>query len=158
VAGGDPWDSALKKFDAQTAHNILITVHDAWSNGALERMLSHYTDDVIYWCNAGHVQGQPFQMDGKQGMRTFLHTILAVAESGTSVVDFSFDDGLAHATIKAHIKHRRTGHEIRGSYRQIVTFRGRKICRVDEFHDTERMSQFWHMVSVDGEMPPPEAQ
>jgi ketosteroid isomerase-like protein len=146
----------LNKFDAQTAHNILITVHDAWSNGALERMLSHYADDVVYWCNAGHVQGQPFQMDGKQGLRTFLHTILAVAESGSSVADFKFEDGVGYATINAYVKHRRTGHEISGTYKQIITFRNRKISRLEEFHDGEKMSTFWRMVSVDGKAPPPE--
>lgn len=121
-------------------------------------MLSHYADDLVYWCNVGHVPGQPFQMEGKPGMRTFLHTTLAVAESGTSVADFSFVDGLAHATITAYIKHRRTGHHLSGSYRQILTFRGRKICRLEEFHDVERMSQFWHMVSVDCSGPTPEGQ
>lgn len=155
-AGGDPWDWALKKLDAQTAHNILIAVHDAWSNGAIERILSHYTDDLVYWCNAGYVQGQPFQMDGKQCMRTFLHTILAVAESGTSVAEFSFVDGHAHATIAAHIKHRRTGHQLSGTYGQVLTFRGRKICRIEEFHDVESMSQFWRMVSVDCDGSQPE--
>ncbi|WP_439543619.1 nuclear transport factor 2 family protein [Hyphomicrobium sp.] len=144
----------MKKFDAQSAHDIMISVHDAWSTGAVERMLSHYTDDLTYWCNAGEIRGVPFQIDGKQGLRTFLRSILAVAESATAVEDFKLEDGLGHVTINAYIRHRRTGHEIRGSYRQVVMFRGRKICRVDEFHDGERMSQFWRMVSVDGETPP----
>ena len=138
------------------AHDILVSAHNAWSKGAVELLLSHYTDDMIYWCDAGVIRGVPFQIDGKPEMRTFLRSILAVAESASAVVDFKLEGNIGHATIDAHVRHRRTGREIAGSYRQVVTFRGRKIMRADEFHDSDRMSQFWRMVSVDGETSPAE--
>lgn len=128
----------------------MTSVHDAWSTGAVERLLSHYTDDLTYWCNAGVIRGVPFQLDGKPEMRTFLRMILAVAEGTSKVADFKMVDGQGHATIEVYLRHLRTGHEITGQYLQVVTYRGRKIRRLDEYHDGDGITEFWKMVTVDG--------
>jgi len=140
----------VRKIDARIARDILASAHEAWSNGALERMLGHYVDNLTYWCNVGAIDGQPFTIEGKQGLRTLLRSVLAVTESATSIETFRFEAGVADASIAAHVRHRRTGHEMSGVYRQVVTFRGRKILRCDEHHDAERMSAFWRMVTIEG--------
>jgi hypothetical protein len=33
-----------------------------------------------------------------------------------------------------------------GSYRQLVTYRGDKIERLEEFHDAAKMIAFWQMI------------
>ena len=139
----------MKKFDAQVAHDIMISAHEAWSHGAVERLLSLYTDDLTYWCNVGVIPGVPVQLDGKPEMRTFLRMILAVSEGTSGVVDFKFVDGKGHATVETYLKHRRTGHEISGQYLQIATYRGRKICRIDDYHEGDGITEFWRMVSLD---------
>ena len=34
-----------------------------------------------------------------------------------------------------------------GSYRQLITYRGDKIERMEEFHDGAKMIAFWQMIS-----------
>lgn len=137
----------MKKFDADAAREVLDGSHNAWSRGDIERLLSYYADDLTYWCNAGSLDGVPYIVEGKAAYRTFLRSIVSVAESATATEHFTFEDGVARAKVEAYIRHRRTGHTLSGSYRQIVTFRGRKIVRVEEFHDAAKMAAFWRMVT-----------
>jgi ketosteroid isomerase-like protein len=139
----------LKRLDAQLARDILNAAHDAWCKGDIERVLSCYVDDVTYWCNAGALDGTPYIVEGKQAYRTFLRSITAVADSGTVVESFKFEDGVGRAEVGAYIRHRRTDRELRGTYLQIVTYRGRKIAKVEEFHDAVKMAEFWRMVAND---------
>ena len=44
---------------------------------------------------------------------------------------------------------KRRGIVLVGSYRQIVTYRGDKIERMEEFHDAAKMIAFWQMISGD---------
>ena len=139
----------MKKVDAQLARQVLAATHDAWSKGDLERMLVHFDDELTYWCNVGAIDGQPFTIDGKQGLRTLLQSVLSVAESASKISFFQFEDGIARSTVQAYVRHRRTGHEISGTFRQIVTYRGKRIVKLEEFHEAAKMSAFWRMVTVD---------
>jgi ketosteroid isomerase-like protein len=139
----------LKKFDAQGARDVLDSAHNAWSKGEIELMLSHFVEDVVYWCNAGLVEGTPYILEGKPAYRTFLRSIVTVAESATATEHFSFENGIGRAKVEAYIRHRRTSHVLSGSYRQIVTFRGRKIAKIEEYHDAAKMAAFWRLVTSD---------
>lgn len=112
-------------------------------------MLVYFDDDLVYWCNVGAIDGQPFSIEGKQGLRTLLQSVLSVAESASAMSFFQFEDGVGRSTVQAYVRHRRTGHEISGTYRQIVSFRGKRISMLEEFHDAAKMSAFWRMVTVD---------
>ena len=39
-----------------------------------------------------------------------------------------------------------------GSYRQLVTYRGDRIERLEEFHDAAKMIAFWQMISGETEI------
>lgn len=140
---------SLKKLDAQIARDVVDGAHAAWSNGDIERVLSFYTDNLVYWCNAGSIEGTPYVIEGKPAFRTFLHTIHAVAESGSVTEYFHFGDGVARASIEGYILHRRTGLVLSGSFRQVLTFRGRKIARLEDYHDAAKMAAFWRLVSCE---------
>ncbi len=137
----------MKKLDAQMAREILDSTHDAWCKGDVERILCHYVDDVIYWCNAGSLDGTPYIIEGKQSYRTFLTSIAAVVESASVTEHFHFEDGVGRAKVEAYIRHKKTGHTLSGSYRQIVTYRGRKIAKIEEYHDAAKMAAFWRLVT-----------
>ena len=55
-------------------------------------------------------------------------------------------DGVGRATIECYVRHRTTRHVLVGSYRQLVTYRGDKVERLEEFHDAAKMIAFWQMV------------
>lgn len=141
----------MKKLDAQAAQDVLTAAHDAWNEGDIERCLAQYADDLTYWCNAGSLDGVPYVIEGKQSYRTFLMSITAVADSEARLERFQFEDGVLRGQIKASIRHRRTGLVLAGSYRMIATYRGRKIARIEEYHDAAKMAAFWRMVTSDDE-------
>ncbi|MGE0023588.1 MAG: nuclear transport factor 2 family protein [Hyphomicrobium sp.] len=139
----------MKKLDEYMARSLIEASHDAWCKGEVERLLGYYADDCTYWCNAGSLAGTPFIVEGKQAYRTFLRSISSVAESASVIEHFQFVDGVGRAQVEAYIRHRRTGHVLAGSYRQIVTYRGRKIVRCEEYHDAAKMAAFWRLVTCD---------
>lgn len=139
----------MRKLDEYMAHSLLDSAHNAWCRADIEAALSCYSEDFIYWCNAGSLDGVPYILEGKPAYRTFLRSIVSVAESRSVIDTFSFSDGIGRARIEAYIKHRRTGHSLSGTYRQIVTYRGRKIVRCEEYHDAAKMAAFWRMVKCD---------
>lgn len=139
----------MRKLNVEAAREIVDSAHNAWSRGDIEALLAYYIDDVTYWCNAGSLDGIPYILQGKQSYRTFLRSIVSVAESATATEHFTFEDGIARAKVEAYIRHRRTGHVLSGTYRQVFTFRGRKIATLEEYHDAAKMAAFWRMVTVD---------
>lgn len=139
----------MRKLDEHMARSLLESSHDAWCKGEIERLLSYYVDDCTYWCNCGSLDGSPFIIEGKPHYRTFLMSISSVAESASVIEHFQFEDGVARVKAEAYIRHRRTGHVLSGTYRQVVTYRGRKILRTEEFHDAAKMAAFWRMVTCD---------
>lgn len=139
----------MKKLDAQIARDVVDGTHAAWSNGDIERLLSFYTDDLTYWCNAGSIEGTPYILHGKPAFRTFLHSIHAVAESGSVTEYFHFEDGVARTSVECYLLHRRTGLVLSGSFRQVMTFRGRRIVRLEDYHDAAKMAAFWRLVTCE---------
>jgi len=128
------------------AKSVLDAAHRAWSDGDVQGVLANYVDDLVYFCNTGGVNGGPLTIEGKAGLEAFLDSVVTVAQSMSVIESFQFDVGIGRARIACFIRHRKTGHTLSGSYRQIVSFRGSLICRVEEFHDAARMAAFWRLV------------
>ena len=135
------------QLDEHRARMILESSHAAWSRGDIEGVLSHYIDDLSYYCNTGGPDGGPLAIEGKQALREFLQKIADVAESVSVSEYFRFSDGVGRSKIECYIRHKTTHHSLVGSYRQLVTYRGGKISRMEEFHDAARMIAFWKMIS-----------
>lgn len=133
--------------DEHQARIILDGTHAAWSRGDVEGILTHYVDDLTYFCNTGGPDGGPLLINGKQGLREMLQPIVEVAESASVAEYFRFAEGTGRATIECYIRHRKTRHILVGSYRQLVTYQGNKIERLEEFHDAAKMIAFWRMIS-----------
>ncbi len=146
-AGAAYGELPLIDLDEYRARSVLEASHDAWCKGNVERVLGCYVDDCIYWCNAGAQPGVPFVLEGKSAFRAFLRNIQLVADSRSVIDLFQFDGEVARAQIDAYVRHRRTGHVLAGSYRQVVTYRGNKIWRVQEYHDAAMMAAFWRLVT-----------
>lgn len=135
------------ELDEYKAREILDGAHAAWSCGDIERSLNFFVEDLTYLSNTGGADGGPLHITGRDALRAVLLDIKKVAD-GISVTDyFRFRDGVARATVECFIRHRTTSHTLSGSYRQLVTYRGDKIERMEEFHDAARMITFWRMVS-----------
>lgn len=135
--------------DAIAARQIVENAHALWETGDLAAVLSLYVDDCVYCSNTGGLEGTPFIIEGKCAFRDYLAPILRANQTVSTVINFSYSAGIGRARIAIFIKHRATGHEITSTYRQIVTFRGNMIARIDEYHDVARLSSFWRLAQRD---------
>lgn len=145
-AGAADGELPLREFDEYRARSVLEAAHNAWCKADIDRVLSYYASDCTYWCNAG-IDGTPFVLEGKPAFRAYLQSIISAAESRTVIDLFQFDGDTARAQVDAYVRHRGTGHVLAGSYRQIVTYRGTKIWRIEEYHDAAKMAAFWRLVA-----------
>lgn len=91
----------------------------------------------------------PLIIEGKGAFRDYLAPIMHANETVSTVVNFSYSTAIGRARIAIFIKHRETGHQITSTFRQIVTFRGDLIARIDEYHDAARLSTFWRLAQGD---------
>jgi len=135
--------------DEHKARIILDMSHAAWSRGDVEGVLDNYVDDLTYFCNTGGSDGGPLLINGKQALREMLVPVAQVAESVSVSEYFRYEDCIGRAKIECYIRHKTTRHVLVGSYRQLVTYRGDKIERMEEFHDAAKMIAFWRMISGD---------
>jgi ketosteroid isomerase-like protein len=126
---------------------ILESSHAAWSRGDIEGVLRQYTEDLLYYCNTGGPDGGPLTIEGKPALRQMLQAVVDVAESVSVPEYFRYEDGVGRSKIECYIRHKTTHHTLVGSYRQLVTYRGDKIARMEEFHDAAKMIAFWKMIS-----------
>jgi ketosteroid isomerase-like protein len=137
------------ELDEYRARMILESAHAAWSRGDVEGVVYHVADDMTYFCNTGAPDGGPLTIVGKEAYRQFLQQIVDVSESIAVAEYFRFEDGIGRATVECYIRHNTTRHTLVGSYRQVVTYRGPRILRLEEFHDAAKMIAFWRMISGD---------
>ena len=140
------------ELDEHRARMILQGTHAAWSRGDVEALLDYFVDDVTYCCNTGAPDGGPLVVNGRDAYRQMLQPIVDVAESVSVPEYFRFADGVGRSSIECYIRHRATRHVLVGSYRQLVTYRGDRIERLEEFHDAAKMIAFWEMISGDAEI------
>ncbi len=117
------------------------------SNGDAVRVLNACDDEIVYWCNAGGLRAKPLQIVGKLVLRYYLESIAWVTESVSVVDGFHLRDGVGHARVSGFLRHRTSGITLSTSFRQVVTFRDRKIVRLDEYHDAAQVVAFWRLVA-----------
>jgi ketosteroid isomerase-like protein len=141
--------------DAASAREILDASHIAWSKGDVDGVLEHYLDNVTYWSNSGGLDGGALTFEGKAALRAFLQSIVDVAESMLVTDLFVLNGNVGRATVECYIRHKGTGHTLSGSYRQLVTFEGDKIAKVEEFHDAAKMAAFWRLIAGETAKQPP---
>jgi len=127
------------------ARELLDIAHAAWSREDVEAVLACFVDDLHFWSNASP-RGDALTVTGKSAFRTYLHSI-DVAERISVREHFRLVDGVGRARIDWFVRHKRTGHTLTGSYRQLVGYREGKICRLEEYHDAARMAAFWRLIA-----------
>lgn len=134
-------------FDELNARALLEAVHVALSNGDAVRVLNACDDDIVYWCNAGGLRAKPLQIVGKLVLRYYLESVAWVTESVSVVDSFRLHNGIGHAKVSGFMRHRKSGITLSTSFRQVATFRDRKIVRLDEYHDAAQVVAFWRLVA-----------
>lgn len=136
----------MRQPDDAFAKSLIDAHHAAWSRGDIAQMLAHCHEDVELVLNTGGPEGGPLRLIGKEELRAFLEAAVAAITSRTIPTHFSFAAGVARTTIHAFVRHRKTGHTLHGTYRQVILFDGDKVISFHEYHDAALMQAFWAMV------------
>jgi ketosteroid isomerase-like protein len=123
-----PMPSAvISKAKAQEA---LFGIHDAWNARDIERFLSFCVDDLAYWINVG--PGGGLILFGKDQIGERLRGWDGV-ESTSVPRDFTFKDGIIRANVEFSMKNLESGQSFVSDVRQVLMFRGEKICRMEQY-------------------------
>ncbi len=130
-----------------TAKAIVEAAHAAWNAGSIEGMLQKYVEDLVYVTNTGP-DGSSLTIYGREAFRARFEPIMDIVDAKTIVQHFQYDGSFARVRFNTYVRHRQTGLEMTGSYRQIIEFRGFKICRLEDFHDAAKMAAFWRLVET----------
>ena len=133
--------------NSDTAKAIVEAAHAARNAGSIEGMLQKYVEDLVYVTNTGP-DGSSLTIRGKEAFRARFEPIMGIVEAKTTVQHFHYDGRIARVRFGAYVRHRQTGHEMTGSYRQVIEFRGFQICRLEDFHDAAKMAAFWRLVET----------
>jgi uncharacterized LabA/DUF88 family protein len=131
--------------DERVAREVLQAAHAAWSNGDIEGVLRHCTDDLAYRCNALGPGGSALEIKGKRAFGNFLKSLAAAVESVSVAECFQLSNGLGLARIDWYLQHRQSGLVLSSSSRQIAAYRGERICDVRDCHDAAKLAAFWHL-------------
>jgi ketosteroid isomerase-like protein len=123
------------------ARELIYALHDAWNRRNIEALLALYVDDVTYWANVGGPDGGPLVMSGKPALHQFCmmwkdFDCLAVPEN------FHFKDGICRCHVEFYIRDPNSGLQHASTYRQIATYRGGRILRLEQYHDANAMAAF----------------
>lgn len=126
---------------------MVSACHDAWSTRDLDRLLTYYSPNMVYICNAEPSGAHPVRYVGLEAFRGFLAPVLELIESVSVVEGFQFSGNTARATIACYMKHFATGIVLSGQYRQVFQFTGDRISQLEEYHDAARIATFWELVT-----------
>jgi ketosteroid isomerase-like protein len=127
---------------------VLRALHAAWSAGKLDKVMGCLAARVTYTSNVGEPD-KPFALEGKQQVKTYMQSILASCECASHVHRLEWRDGSAHARIGHVVRHKASGHELCGTFRQIARFRGSKICHIEEYYDAAKLMAFVRLIGAE---------
>lgn len=128
---------------------VLGHAHRAWSAGDIDALVSHFTADLEYEINAGTADGNPVQLRGREAFANFWRPRMEQISTRTTPGTLSMKGDVGRVQVGVWLRHLRTGFVLMGSYRQILSFRGGLICRIEEYHDAAKLNAFWAMIQVE---------
>jgi ketosteroid isomerase-like protein len=127
------------------AAQILYAAHDAWNRRDIPRLLDLFDDDMIYWSNVGDARGEN-TISGKAAFAAFLAPLQGM--EGLSVPhSLRFNGDTATANVEFYLRDQKTGYSHSGTFRQVLTYRGGRILRMDEYHDAAALGSFIALLS-----------
>lgn len=123
------------------AFRILYAAHDAWNHRDIAALVALFDDDMIYWSNVGQNT-----VSGKPAFEAFLAPMQTM--EGLSVPhSLRFNGITATANVEFYLRDQRTGYSHSGTFRQVLSFSGAHILRMDEYHDAGALGSFIALLS-----------
>lgn len=128
------------------AEALLERVFDAWNARDVDRMLRHFTDDLVFVEHAGP-GGEKYKVrHGSRAFGDYLQTYLDVADCVSTLTYLAFDGIYVRTVINFSVVHRAKQLKYVGRFRQVIRLRGDLISHLDEYHDVDASTSFWGLV------------
>jgi ketosteroid isomerase-like protein len=127
--------------------DVVISFLTSWIAQDVELTVAHTADDVVY---ALHISNEalPFggESHGKERIKGILYAILADFDYRKyEPVILGVRGDVARVQVSFVYHHRRTGEDLVGSKRLVITLRDGLIARVDEYHDAALVEAFMRL-------------
>jgi ketosteroid isomerase-like protein len=134
------------------ALTLIETSHHEWRRANLDGLFAQYSDDMEFWCNVGDPSGGPVEMKGKEAFRETLAAVLRTTRCWSNILTFDYDENRARILAEYRMEHIASAVSLKGTYRQLVFYKGQKIKRLEEYHDAGRLNAFWKL-TAEGAVP-----
>lgn len=133
--------------DLSELQRLVEEAHDAWSDADLDRLLEYFSADFEYQINAGTEDGSPVELKGREKFAEFWRPLARDMDTRTIPGPLLLRGDVARLQVQFWLRHHSTGFGLSGSYRQLLTFRGGLICRIEEYHEAAKLNSFWALVA-----------
>lgn len=134
-------------FDYTAAERLVEAAHTAWGRADIDALLRYFANDFEYQIKAGTEDGSPLALVGKDEFADFWRPLVLQMETRTTPGRMQLNGDVARLQVSVWLRHRQTGFTLNGTYRQLLTFRGGLICRIEEYHDAAKLNAFWAVIA-----------
>jgi ketosteroid isomerase-like protein len=135
---------------------VLEAMYASWATKDLDAVLSCCSDDIVF---VMHVPPELVPFAGESQGKAAIVPRLQMIIDGFDFLEYRpvyIDDAgeACHSLVRYRFRHKNTGYEIEGTMRHVWTVEGDQIVRLEEFHDTPRVSTFFELLAqAEGEKP-----
>ncbi len=130
----------------ERAFDLVYALHDAWNRRDMEALMAVYAEDVSFWANVGAPDGGPLVMNGKAAFRQFF-MVWKDFECLSVPQNLRFDKGVCRCNVEFFIRDPRTGLQHASTYRQMASYRGDVIARLEQYHDAKAMAAYMSILA-----------
>jgi uncharacterized protein len=128
---------------------VLEAMYASWAIKDLDAVLSCCSDDIIF---VMHLPPEIIPFAGESLGKAAIIPRLQMIIDGFDFLEYRpvyIDDAgeACHSLVRYRFRHKRTGYEIEGTMRHVWTIEGDQIVRLEEFHDTPRVSTFFELLA-----------
>ncbi len=128
------------------AREILLAAHAAWNTKNIRTLVEFYTRDMTFWTNWGGEDNEPRTITGRGEFLRHLAANRDALDCTTRVISFRLQGACGRASAELRLRDPRTGLRHVGTFRQVFTFSGEKIERLEEYHDASAMDAFRQLI------------
>jgi len=128
---------------------VLEAMYASWATKDLDAVLSCCSNDIVF---VMHLPPEIIRFAGESWGKAAIIPRLRMIIDGFDFLEYRpvhIDDAgdVSHSLVRYRFRHKRTGYEIEGTMRHVWTIEGDQIVRLEEFHDTPRVSTFFELLA-----------
>lgn len=134
----------------ERAIEILLATQVAWNARNLRALKDLYTEDITYWTNWGGPNNEPRTVSGRQEFIRHLADLRDTTDITIRLVSLRLEGNQARAHFEVKWSDPKTSLVHHFTCRNIITFDGERIQRIEEYQDAARLDAFAKLIREQG--------